>query len=347
MTHALVPPPTNSPPSMADTQPKPPPEKSMLDQCEKRMIEVAGIQKQFHVLVVDRPELWPPASTFHTKYRMELPGGVQAINFPLKGVSLEDWDAIEAKYIIPTWNVPDEDPTPQYRQEREAALMKKYIAILELSTGKTVPGDSAELKYTWLKERGYADIETILNFILDALCGNVSGRVLDEYRNAMSSGKACSTIIEFTDFDDWKVASESKYVFRANRVLQDFIWEIPIKGISSSRKAEIENETQNPIAPMKPAQLPNGRFDPTNLMPDTNDPHWLKNIRAVEQKRTILYLDECLPFAIPGKNISERYHWLSQRLVGDVRSLRSFLDKELLSYRGRYDFLANTSYQNA
>lgn len=304
---------------------------------ERRDIQMENGERQFHVQMIREPEDWPEAHDFVIQYDMPMPGTMQSMRFPLRGISLKRYEMIEDHYPIP----PQIDPTQPIDlmavQARAKALNAKYMALIEEAVGKLIPGTTPEDKMLWFSARGVGDIESLVNHIYNTVGGNKQSPASDMYRQAISSGK--QSVIEFNDFADWKTATETNYVFHMVRPFQDTIMEISLKGISAQAKEIIEEETREKPAPLAAAPLPGGGFDGRNLIPDYQNPHWKKSQRACMQKRTVLYLDQCLPFKLPGSTHMEKYDWLSRRLMGDVINLRNFMDRELLSYRERFDFL--------
>ncbi len=318
------------------------------EEIEVRTIIVEGVPRPFRVMTVDSAEKWKEASEYKLSYCMYIQSANQRMTIPMNAISLQQWDALEQAHVIPQWRIEGQKPTDEFDIKHKLAILNKQIAIFELAIGKKIPGANATEKQRWLEERSSGDAIAITNYIFDVACGFESGRLVADYNQALSTGNSdASKVIEFTDFADWDVASKTKHFFRMSRSFEDYIMEIPMSGITSAKKAEIEQETKEPDAPMLPSKLPNGRFDVTNIVPNYEDYNYLKSVRAVQQRRTVLYLNACLPFQIPGQNFLEQYAWLSRRIVGDVQSIRQFIDRDMMSYRGRLDFLSGSSSLNA
>jgi len=313
------------------------PDNSFSPVFEQRKLKVEEREYEYPFLVISKAEDWRPALATQAKYDMPMPGTDRSMSFPMTGISLKIWEGIEARHVIPEWEGGG-DPTKEFDVKRQAVIQQRNVCILEAALQKTIPGKNPDEKVAFLNERCPGEIEALFVFIHKRLCNwsTQEQPLLDQYLHHCALAHQ-NKVVEFKDFDDWTKASESQYTFRMQRATDQYIIEIPIKGLSRQNRDQIMEETKETEPPHVPVwDARKGAYDRTQTKPNRQDPAWLKVARAVHQKRTVMYLERCLPFEIPGTTGLDKYDWLAERLVGDVTKLKDFIETELLSYGSRY-----------
>jgi hypothetical protein len=327
-----------SPPHVLDAAPVP-----LSPQIEGRVLRVGDQETEFPFLVIDSPEKWAEATQVKAIYQMPIIGSGKSIAFPMIGPSLEKWESIEAKFVVPEWQ--DEgDPTDDFLNNRKKILAERRIAILECCLNKQFPGETAEQKIAYLNDRCPGEVEALIQFIENSLCNWSDGpqsTLLTEYSQVAQRAMG-GAVIEFNSFDDWKKANEAEYFFRMQRPTDAYIIEIPLKGLSRDQKEHIQTETKESVPPLRPVFGHDRRPDKTKTVPNYQDPAWLKRTRTLMQKRTVMYFDACMPFTIPGNNVQEKYQWIAQRLVGDITKVKDFIETEFMSFGSRYSFFTRS-----
>lgn len=312
----------------------------------KRTFRTETEAAEFDVLVVDRHDLWVAARDLSTTYNMPIVGSQKTRSFPLQGVSLRDWEHIEAIHTIPELKEDESDPEAnskiriEHERKKAAAILRKQCAVFEKSTGKSIPGDTIDEKVNFLSQRNPGEIEALWNYIYLSMCSMTDGGLMQSYNTlAAKSERDNSEILSFGSFEDWTTACETQYIFRMQRPFEKYIIEFPLRAISEEQKQAIEAETREPEAPRVPKRDPRTkRFDPTQLVPNLQDPAWLQSMRAINQKRTAMFFSACLTFNIPGDNWQDKYAWISEKLVGDVIRVKRFIEHEIVNIGSRYDF---------
>lgn len=310
---------------------------------EVRKIKTKTGEKEFNVVKVEQAIDWPTADKFEIDYTMSQPSGNIKMQIALRGLSLSAWEKIEVEHFIPEI---DEDAPEDTRETllemRQDAENKKVVALFEEAIGKKIPGESFTEKINFINQRNAGEIDALKFFIRTRASGFTDGPLLNEYLVATNDSQ--QEVIKFSDFNDWRIATESKYVCRIHRPFEDYIVEFPLRGITQEKKLEIDERTKEPKPPMVPGRDKNNprKFDRNRMVPNRNDPSYLQQIRAVNQLRTALFFNECLMFKIPGANEQEQYNWIASHLIGDVMKVKGFIDQELANYHGYYDFFSNT-----
>jgi hypothetical protein len=308
---------------------------------QRRLTGKDGREREFNFLVINNSDRWLEAELVKGQYHMPIIGQQQTLCFDLHGVSLAQWEDIESKYLIPEWDMQGRQPDNEFISKREAALMAKRIAVIEVSSGKLVPGETMEEKVKFMQSNmNPGEIQALYLYIQNNICSVENGDLLTEYRQ-VAADSLKSRVTQFSSFDSWKKATEIGYVFQMQRPSDDFILEFQLKNITAEAKQVIDVETREPEAPMLPKRDKASRsWNPREMEPDLSDPSYLARKRAVNQKRVVMFFNACLPFEIPGKNNLEQYEWISKRLIGDVIRLRQFIEQDLCGYGSRYDFFS-------
>lgn len=293
--------------------------------------------KEFKFLVIDQISKWAAAHEIKTTFSMKL-NDTQTLRFPMQGISLKDWETVEISNHIPSEiEGASEEAKSEIEEMSRKAICAKRIALFELATGKTIPGNTIDEKNDFLSARVAGELESLYSFVTYTLAGISRGQLVNEYLQCILNSEN-SAVIEFAGFDDWKVATETRAAFRMHRSYEDFIVEFPVIGISDAARTKIDNECKDPAVPQIPKRKPGGGFERGQVTANYNDPSWRAASRAVNQKRITKYLTACLPFIVPGLNEREQYDWLSQRNVGDIIGLKGFIEENLLSFGDRFNF---------
>lgn len=309
-----------------------------LEKETRSYVSKDNTEHSFDFLVINSPEKWQEASSITGNFNMPLLGMGRTIKFPLRGLSMKEWVDIEVQHKIPEWKEEKRKPTDEFLTQRELAIAAKRAHVIEVSSGKPIPGDSYTEKAIALQKLNPGEVQSLYVYIQDVVCANEDGSLMQQFRELIAD-QAKENVLEFTSFEDWQKASEYGYMFRMQRPTDNFILEFPLKNVSAEAKMTIELETRDPDPPMVPYRDPvTNRFVPNQMVPDTTDMNWLARCRAVGQKRLVMFLNACLPFQIPGENQLKQYEWVASRLLGDVLRLQNFIENELCGYRSRFDF---------
>lgn len=292
--------------------------------------------RDFDILVIDKPEKWEPASAFATTFRLNMLGTNTGIEIPLRGISYGEYEDMETSFEFP--QRPDnQNPEIQdrYQTEFQKVLTKRHVRIFETATGQSIPGEKLDDKCEWLKQLGVGESNAIYDYISDVASALEVGSLKSDYDSMTPTG--CNAL-KFTNFNDLLSASRigSRFIF--HRPFEKFLIEFPLKQISEKTKQQIDEECKDPIPPGRPGQNPaTGKLE-ADFIRNEKDPGYIRSMRAMARKRTVMRLNAILQFEIPGDSIEEKYKWISQRLVGDIFHLQLFMERELFSYRSRLDF---------
>lgn len=298
---------------------------------------------EFDFLIIDSPDKWLEASVVKGTYDMPLLGQDKTLRFNLNGISLAEWEAVEIEHKIPKWDDKDGPQTEEFKQQHEFAIACKRAHVIEISSGKKIPGDDYSQKAKSLQSLNPGEVSALFYFIQNVICSLDNGNLYHQYQKVASENSETlkDRVVEFENFESWQNATQTPYIFRMHRPQDNYILEFPLKNISAELKMQIDSDTREPEPPKVPKRGPDKRWIANEMVPDYNDQGWLARVRAVQQKRTVLFFTACLPFTIPGANIMDQYQWLSRRLVGDVIRLRNFIEEELCEYHSRYNFFTS------
>lgn len=308
----------------------------------RKMLNESNSPQYFRFLIIDSHEKWSKASEITGTYNMPGLGGGD-MEFPVNGISIGKWEDIENESIIPEWNGEGE-PDKDFKAQQDSQILTRKTLAIEAGMGMPIPGDTLEQKKEFLQKRVPGEIDALYGYITQTMCSLMDGILLEDW-NELALLKKNSKIMakKISSWDDWSEADKTKYVFRMHRPSQNYIVEFPINGISAERRKQIEADFPEPTPPEIPDKNPDGTWNPSKLVPNRNDPSWIAKARAVTQRKTLEYLDVCLPFKIPGDEPTERYEWLSDRLFGDVYRLRRYIEDQVIGYSGRYNFFSVAS----
>lgn len=311
---------------------------------ETRKLKDDKREVPFQFLVVDSPEKWQPAREVPCVYDMPIVGSSQKMRFNCRAISSKEWEFLEASHPIPQW-IYEGDPPEDHKTNQEKARSARTIATLELALDKKFPGETFDEKLAVLNNKMPGEIDSLMIFVHRNLCNwdKFSSELLAQYELMIRTApQEPKDIVEFSGFENWLTASEVKYFYRMCRPQQDYILEFPLRGLTKNDKERFDTETKEPQAPMVPAiDSTTKKIKRGEMIPNTQDPNWIKVIRGIAQKRTVLILEACLPFTIPGTDIASKYEWIAERPIGDLSRLKTFIEEEFLSYGSRLNSFLN------
>ena len=326
------------------------PQENILPRIEvydTREIEADGQKTQFNFLVIDKPEKWAPASESITTFKFQQAGSSRAVNIPLRGISWMEWEEIEMKFPLPE---PEEDTNPnqitnkdkdkEFNRLTDLATNKRRASLFELSTGKSLPGETIDEKVASLKKMVAGSAASLFAFIMDESSNlrEFDGTLLRMYKDGIKNNSKI-TEVEFTGFSDFFATASIGSFFQMQRPSDEFIVEFPLKNISDEEKQKIEESVTDPVPQSRPGKNPiTGKPDPNFPIFATQEPRYREAMRAAARQRLVMKLEAVLPFKIPGANFEERYKWVGARLLGDVFKLSEFITKEVMNYGGRISF---------
>lgn len=308
---------------------------------------------KYKILNITKPEQWQDAKQFTLFHNSTNPGMDETLVWELKGISYQD---------VQNLNELMEEPVFEERQEcslsEQLALKKHFeserakwesirkITLLELATGYTVPGESIEGKIEWLDSRDGGETEALNQYISDICTGLAEGK--EHQIMKQIAAFSATQIKKASSFNDWVASSETQAIFRTCRPFQDYVIQIKLKGISNSRKKQIDSECITPAPPKVMGIDPSTQRPSPRFMKDNpRDPEYIKVVNAINTKWLILILEECLPFAIPGDSIEDKKNWISERLAGDILKLSYFVKSELCGVLSRYNFFTKGSVRQS
>lgn len=294
----------------------------------------------FHFLVIDKPEKWEQATDVTNTFPLTIPNANKRIEIPMKGISYSQWATVMAKFPVPEHDGEGEPPAILIAA-KDVARKERKLALFEIATGMTVPGKDFTERSRFIDQCNPGDIDSMEIFITRDLCNteNFIGPYLAVY-SEMAARFPQENVVKIESFADlMKESIDSTHAFKMNRLNQTYIVEFPLRVLSAEQKQEIEKQTAEPTPPMVPQIHPvTGQPIPGKRRINRADASWIRNINRVDQKRTLLYLNACLPFKIPGDNEESQMKWIGDRLVGDVKQVNNYITDVILGLEGRYSF---------
>lgn len=316
---------------------------------EIREFKLEGESIKYKMLNITKPEQWQPASDFKLFFNMVSPGSETTSVWELNGISYGDISRLNELYEEPFFEERSECSASEqialknhYEKEKSKWENSRRVSILEMATGYSVPGETLEEKIEFITTRDAGELEALNHYIADICTSLSEGREAEMMKQIASLSTA--SVKKVSNFNDWVKSSGTQAFFRICRPFQDYIVQIPLAGISSKRKLEIDSECMTPIPPKVMGIDPaTGRPSPKYLKDNTKDKDYIRAVNAVNDKWIVLMADECLPFKIPGETLEEKKVWISQRLAGDVYKLRQFINAELCGVLSRYNFFTKGS----
>ena len=305
------------------------------DPIEIRSFAVGETTRDFSFLRINRPVDWKAATDFTMPIRLSMGVGL-FVELQGRAISYAEWADIEHRNPMPDASVKEEDEPAR----RAVVRRNRQIAVLELSTGKPIPGKNVEEKSKWLGQLGTSEVEALYSRILDHCSGVDEGMDLMTY-TAVSGSFANATVIKADTLEALLEVSQSGTTLRFQRPFESHICEIALKQFTEEAKQQIEAATKDPMPPGKPGKNPaTGLPDPSApLEYNWNDIRYLESLNNINRVRIVMRCEAILPFTIPGKDLGEKYQWVGARPLGDILKLTRYIDSELLDYRRRLSFI--------
>lgn len=323
-------------------------EKVQAQVYDTRKIIANGITQSFYFLVIDKPEKWERADSFHHVCTLRPPGSSIVLEIPVRGLSYMEWEEIEMAHPMPEFNNEVEQLVSKERQAemerlKSDVVAKRRVKVFEVSTGKVIPGKDLEEKTEWLKRLGTGNADALFAEILDKHSNTANGKgpsSLDNYQQAFeTSDTPLLTVSKFESFLDLMSLNTAQMFFRMQRQFDNFIIEFPLKHLSDSKREEIDNQVKEPIPDSKPGKNPmTGKPDQNYPIYAWNDPRYRESMRLYIRARTTMLFEAILPFTIPGDSRDDRYKWIGSHLMGDVVRMKDFIEEDVLNYRSRFNF---------
>jgi hypothetical protein len=309
---------------------------------ETRDFKFNGESYSFNFLVIDRAEKWLGVNDYEHKTILRSNGNRKGLVLPLKGLSYEQWSEIEFEHIRP--DIPDnidsleQSAQDAYKKKVDEALQARTVKVMEVSTGKSIPGNTIEEKLHFLQSLGMGEAEALHDKVVDYYSACDPGDQVPIYRALTKQVKPEEQIV-FQSFDDWLSLSYAGMPLQWQHPWEDFLIEFPLKKITQEEYDDIFKEYAPPNPPERPGKNPvTGKLDPKTPLRNFSDRNYRNRTREVAVTRLVALLDLLLPFQIPGNNEKDKAKWLGSRLLGDVTALEQFLNLELRNYKARFDF---------
>lgn len=296
-------------------------------------------KEKFSFLVVDQAEKWEAADAFLHSFELQIPTTNKRVIIPCHGISYAQFMSVLIRFPMPTWQGEGEIP-PHIKAVRDDISIQRRIAWLELATGKEIPGKTVEAKRDYFNKSNSANLDAFSYFIKRELCNaDYRGPFLVNYEELVSRFPQ-ENVVTVDSFEDFLAESNDvTYHFRMNRFGQTHIIEFPLKGLSAERREEIEKAVVDPTPPLIPKRhMVTNKPIPGQTEQNLDDPGYLSAMHRASSRRTILYLNACLPFRIPGETEDQQIEWLGKRLMGDVQQINEFINDKIFGIEGRYNF---------
>jgi len=299
------------------------------------------LETALNFMVIDSPEKWPAAKSFVND--LTLPVGKTRLKMAVTSLSYLQWESVEMSFPMPSRG-PGES-LADFEARQEVVKNRRRVTVLEVSTGKTVPGSTLDEKAAWISRLGTGEMQAAYVNIVDNFSGIHEGDLIKGYRDMIEAGdmEDCTTV-ELNTMDDWMAASQVGSVYRTQRSFENYILEFPLKQINDEAKGRIDQACKEPLPPGKPGLDPKTKLPSQSHMEyDWEEPRYLEAVRAQNRLRLIMLFEAVLPFALPGNSNEEKFNWLGSRMMGDIHKLRTHIEQNLLNYQSRLNFFS-TAY---
>lgn len=308
---------------------------------EKRIItsEENGqkIEREFQIQVIKSSEDFKPAAEYQQIYSVKFLGQKRVMRLPVRGISFGEWEQVDDEFKMPeSPENPNDKEKEEHDKEREGVLKLRQIKIFEMATGKSIPGESNELKAEWIGDNiGVGELQGLYHFILENGSNVAPGSLLPMYEQAEEASE--KIVSDFNNFDEWALLSNSGTVFRMQRPFENFLVEIPLKQVTERMKKAIDEQSKCPPPPSR-ARIDKNTGKQIGTITDWNNPNYKQQAKLSNRRSIVHLFDACLNFVIPGDSIDSKYKWIASLLLGDVVKLRNFIEQEVFSYRNKIDF---------
>lgn len=305
---------------------------------ETRKFSTGENEAEFSIFRIEKASDWKPAIDYRMPLQIKLDHG-RRLQMMATAISLSQWTEVEYKNPIPEETEADKANKDAFQKKLDSVTMNRRVLILELSTGKKIPGTTIEEKRQWLEQLGASELDAMYNQLLEHCSGMGIGDELATYM-MFADRPENSKIVAADSFEDWMTASQTGTTFRFQRPSEYFICEIGLKQLSREAKDKIADAAKEPMPPGKPGKNPTtGIPDPNFMEYNWNDLRYLEALRSVQKMRMVMQLETVLPFPIPGSDLNEKFKWIGDRAMGDVIKLTRYIDNELNDYRRRLSFI--------
>lgn len=320
-------------------------EKTETSNLETRKTVYDGVETEYKFLVIRSAKDWLPATDFKARTELQYPGLNKRLTITANGISFFQYDSAEAKYRLPPKPDNFDSLSPSEKEAKELVrnkiIWKKRFELFEISTGKSIPGNTPDEKIAYMNKLGAGEAEAFFDRLLTYHSAIEEGTLLQRYISQLSES---IEQIEMDSFDDWMKLSQVGSVFRMQRPFEDHIIEIQLKQLTEEARIEIEENTKDPIPPSKPGIHPvTKKVDAAFTAFNYEDQKYIEQKRAIEHKRIKMYFQAVLPFEIPGDTEGNKWKWISDRLIGDVIKLRNFIEGQVSDYRSKIPFFSSVS----
>lgn len=299
----------------------------------------SALETTLNFLVIDSPEKWKPATSFSNKLTLTV--GKTRLSMPIRPLSYLQWESVELSFPMPSRMQSESAQDFEVRTNHVKNLRR--VTVIELSTGKQIPGKSMDDKIAWVSRLGTGEMQSVFVNILDNYSGVSEGELIAGYRDTIEAGDMQECVaVELDTMEDWMSASQVGSTYRTQRSFENYIIEFPLRQITDEAKARIDQSCKEPLPPGKPGLDPRTQLpSQAHMQYDWEEPRYLEALRATNRLKTVLLFEAVLPFPIPGSKNEEKFEWLGARLMGDVHKLRTHIENNLLNYQSRLHFFSN------
>jgi hypothetical protein len=281
----------------------------------------------YKVLVIDSPDKWSCADDL--KFTDVIQRGSQNVRINLQCIPFSTNVYVNDFYPIP--NESDFVNKSEYVIESEKIKLIRKAIFIETALGISLKGSSIEEKASSLSLFPANYIDRLSDIISNKAASLHDGVLAQAYKKSEESGAKIKDIKNEDIFD----FSECPFVhFRTARPFEDYLIEFPLKQLTTEDRSRIESDNVIPDPPNRPGR----GFDTKNSVPWPEEPGYKARIGKMAIKKTIDFLQACLPFEIPGNNVHEKHNWIGKRPAGDVLKLKLFIQMELVDYSWAVNF---------
>lgn len=296
--------------------------------------QLSTIQEKIEnfVHIVRSPDDWEPATAIVSVCSLD--GLAGPSDFPIRALSYKEHAANLAESPPPTppkikiGGIEQFDRNNQrFIEEDAAATFNRMVRIID-SCWSTIPGDGLGEKVAWAAENLWRESE-IIKLYGDIM--SLSG-LGNSFRQPLDVAPESAIV---TSAETWAARSKATNVCCFRRMKKTIGFELrPISRLVSS---QIDLATKPPDVPMRP-KLGMIRGGTPEFVPDVNDAKYKSKVRQMDERRTIMYLEESLSFKIPGGVHEEKMDWLGARPAFEVIGVSGFITNNINNYRDRVDF---------
>ena len=292
-------------------------------------------QEGYTVFTLSNPSNWKEAEGQTASFSIDM-GGDKEIEFSTKVASYQDQLDMEMTHHIPDSTYLGGVVPPKLQEAQDKAKDRRKIFLFERIIGQEIPGSNEEEKLDYLKSNFTQKSITELYVKLTSIS---TGTFEGEQKSAFLSRQIEDKPVKFSGFDDWKAHSQTSHYYLHAQNWSTVIYKFPLRVISSKKSQEINETHQPPVAPESPALDPKtNKLVPNQVVSQINNPDYLKQVYAVNQKKTVAILQECLAFDIPGSTDKDKFDWIAARPSGEVSGLLRYIYTNIFGGYGDINF---------